>query len=209
MIKNKTIKILFTFIVTILLVCTCFCVGCSRNKPPHEHTWVEATCTTARKCSGCQEEMGEPLGHLVRVGECPRCGELSLDLITNVRQITESIENITASLLSCVEKLSTSYEFITDEYQQKYVLKAEIEFLYLRIYIQDGIDACANYVEFSEVKAHLISMQELFNSKCLQTDGIYMLGTYETIRTDLISLCSEMSDTTSDIVSYLENWLED
>ena len=33
--------------------------GCGK----HEHTWAEATCTTPKTCSECEETEGEPLGH--------------------------------------------------------------------------------------------------------------------------------------------------
>ena len=40
---------------------------------PHEHTWVDATCTTPKTCSGCGETEGEALGHTYFYNLCLVC----------------------------------------------------------------------------------------------------------------------------------------
>lgn len=44
--------------IGVLALCTML-AGCGK----HEHTWAEATCTTPKTCSECEETEGEPLGH--------------------------------------------------------------------------------------------------------------------------------------------------
>ena len=39
------------------------------------HTWVNATCTTAKTCSVCNATEGEPIGHTTDAGVCSRCNE--------------------------------------------------------------------------------------------------------------------------------------
>ena len=47
----------------------------------HTHEWAEATCTEPRRCTGCEETEGEPLGHdwqdatCTEPRTCKRCGE--------------------------------------------------------------------------------------------------------------------------------------
>ena len=47
----------------------------------HTHEWAEATCTEPRRCTGCEETEGEPLGHdwqdatCTKPRTCKRCGE--------------------------------------------------------------------------------------------------------------------------------------
>ena len=46
----------------------------------HTHEWAEATCTEPRRCTGCEETEGEPLGHdwqdatCTKPRTCKRCG---------------------------------------------------------------------------------------------------------------------------------------
>lgn len=45
------------------------------EKNTHSHTWVEATCTKAKKCSECGESKGKALGHTTDCGVCSRCNK--------------------------------------------------------------------------------------------------------------------------------------
>ncbi len=60
--------------VSIALLCVLVLAGCA-----HEHSWVEANCTTAKHCSDCDATEGSALGHeIVGVtctsdGMCTRC----------------------------------------------------------------------------------------------------------------------------------------
>ena len=40
-----------------------------------DHDWNEATCTTPKTCSKCNETRGEALGHTSSTGPCSRCGQ--------------------------------------------------------------------------------------------------------------------------------------
>ena len=44
------------------------------DPPVHEHTWVDATCTSPKKCSGCDATEGEALAHNYVNGVCDKCG---------------------------------------------------------------------------------------------------------------------------------------
>lgn len=50
-------------VVSLLLVLTLTGCGC-------EHEWSEATCTTAKVCSKCEKQEGEPLGHSWNEATC-------------------------------------------------------------------------------------------------------------------------------------------
>lgn len=39
------------------------------------HDWIDATCTSAKKCTKCNEESGKALGHTTDSGICSRCNE--------------------------------------------------------------------------------------------------------------------------------------
>ena len=65
------------FLLSIILIALIMTLsGCG-----HEHTWVEATCTEPKTCSGCGETEGEPLGHTwveatcTEPKTCSVCGE--------------------------------------------------------------------------------------------------------------------------------------
>lgn len=55
----KKRKIVFVLLLTLALT------ACN-----HEHTWVDATCTTARTCTRCGAREGEPLPHNWRAATC-------------------------------------------------------------------------------------------------------------------------------------------
>lgn len=57
--KNKMNFLLASMVVGIMLT------GCG-----HEHTWVEANCTTPKTCSECGETEGEALGHTFEDATC-------------------------------------------------------------------------------------------------------------------------------------------
>ena len=48
----------------------------SKNEPVTcSHSWINATCTSAKKCTKCGEESGIALGHTTDSGICSRCNE--------------------------------------------------------------------------------------------------------------------------------------
>lgn len=55
------------------------CSACSYSYtetiPQISHSWVEATCTSVKKCSVCGTTEGSALGHNYSGGTCTRCGE--------------------------------------------------------------------------------------------------------------------------------------
>lgn len=56
-------KLLLLPLLIIALACTLVSCG-------HEHTWAEATCTEARRCTECDETEGSPLGHDYKAATC-------------------------------------------------------------------------------------------------------------------------------------------
>lgn len=60
----------------VLILALCLCLSACG----HSHTWIDATCTTAKTCSECGEVEGEPLGHdwiaatCTEPKTCSRCG---------------------------------------------------------------------------------------------------------------------------------------
>lgn len=40
-----------------------------------EHSWIEASCTTPKTCTKCEETEGVALGHTTDSGVCSRCGK--------------------------------------------------------------------------------------------------------------------------------------
>ena len=99
---NKFFK-LFTLLVVIIMIVGCLaacdltgekcpphtdantdylCDDCGEwLEKPHQHTWVDATCTEAKKCSECGETEGEAAGHTwvdatcTEAKKCSVCGE--------------------------------------------------------------------------------------------------------------------------------------
>lgn len=56
------------YIFLVLILMLCIYTSCKKTPPKSEceqngHTWMEATCTSARTCSVCQKTDGSPLGH--------------------------------------------------------------------------------------------------------------------------------------------------
>ena len=51
--RKAAVLLLIIAISASLLLSGCF----------HTHEWAEATCTEPRRCIGCEETEGEPLGH--------------------------------------------------------------------------------------------------------------------------------------------------
>jgi len=65
---------------------TLTCKNCGLKKtekiPAKGHQWINATCTTAKKCSVCGKKDGKALGHIPNDdGRCTRCGQ-EVGLIT-------------------------------------------------------------------------------------------------------------------------------
>ena len=58
--SNKKIIILATMMTAMALFTAC----------GHEHAWQDATCTEAKKCTGCEETEGEALGHAWQDATC-------------------------------------------------------------------------------------------------------------------------------------------
>ena len=58
-------------------------ITCDAKKHVHVHTWKDATCTTPKTCSACEEIEGSPLGHSYVDSACSRCGYVRT-LIENV-----------------------------------------------------------------------------------------------------------------------------
>ena len=58
---KKLTSIMALAILAIALVCTL--VGCGDDPSPHEHVWVDATCTSPKTCSECNATEGDALGH--------------------------------------------------------------------------------------------------------------------------------------------------
>lgn len=63
-----------------IVVSALLLAGCSSNAKKHQHSWVEATCTTPKTCSICNETEGDPVGHtwevIDGVMKCSVCGEI-------------------------------------------------------------------------------------------------------------------------------------
>ena len=55
-------------------------VAVAKTAAPHEHVWVDATCTAAKTCSVCGETEGDPLPHTEEVvpGKAATCTETGL-----------------------------------------------------------------------------------------------------------------------------------
>ena len=71
--KTRSIFLL----VAVLLLAVLAFTSCGKA---HEHTWQDATCTSPRTCTGCNETEGEPLGHTEEVvaGKAATCTEKGL-----------------------------------------------------------------------------------------------------------------------------------
>ena len=69
-----------TLIFAALVAASCLSVTLVACVSAHEHSWVAATCTEPKTCSGCGETEGEPLGHAWQEATCTmpilcsRCG---------------------------------------------------------------------------------------------------------------------------------------
>ena len=59
-------------------------------KVPHEHTWVDATCTAPKTCSGCGETEGEALGHTYYYNLCLVCYEANPYFIYNFTTVGDN-----------------------------------------------------------------------------------------------------------------------
>ena len=81
---NKKILIAVAVIaLLIILIATCKPAGNSnsistsssvKTDSTCSHSWISATCTTAKTCSLCNLTTGSPLGHTTNTGRCSRCG---------------------------------------------------------------------------------------------------------------------------------------
>ena len=58
-------------------------IECDAKKCVHVHTWTDATCTTPKTCTTCEETEGVALGHNYVDSTCSRCGYVRA-LIDNV-----------------------------------------------------------------------------------------------------------------------------
>lgn len=122
--------------IATLLTCAFVLSGCG-----HEHTWVEATCTTPRTCSECNETEGEPLGHTwieatcTEAKTCSVCGATEGEPLGHDWIAATYEEPMTCSVCGLTE--GTPLE----ETIEHYITEVEPD-----IY-QQFVDACANALE--------------------------------------------------------------
>ena len=85
---------------------------------PAAHIWVDATCTTPKKCTECSVIEGEALGHTTENGTCDRCGTVIFEPLvysgTGDKVITGI--DLPAGSFSITLKHSGSRNFITKFY---------------------------------------------------------------------------------------------
>ena len=66
--KFKFVSFLFLMIMSLGILCSCCdnneSQGSQNGNEEHSHEWIEATCTTPKICSKCNETEGEALGHI-------------------------------------------------------------------------------------------------------------------------------------------------
>ncbi len=85
----KVRHILFSLAIVIALL-----TGCSRDTPQvgeHQHTWIDATCTSPKTCSECNATDGEPLEHtwesIDGVMTCSVCGKVDESAVVETKPL--------------------------------------------------------------------------------------------------------------------------
>jgi len=78
-----------------------------RDIPANGHSWSSATCTEASRCSICQKNNGDALGHTTDCGVCNRCGiEYYSPYQLALKELNEDYENQQKQLTSLKASIS-------------------------------------------------------------------------------------------------------
>ncbi len=65
-----------------------------KESTPCSHMWIDATCTTPKKCSKCGETEGVALGHSCDIGKCSRCGEIAQTSDKEMDYLTSNLKKM-------------------------------------------------------------------------------------------------------------------
>ena len=140
---RKIKKIIAVMVMAICVFAVAGCSGTKENKTVHEHTWVEATCTSAKTCSVCGEIEGNPLGHTVEFGLCSRC---------NTVQGKDIFDEISKKMDAIAQSEDEENSIMENVYSYDDLLALEPVYQREKQLYQDIYDLCGEHDELKTLK---------------------------------------------------------